>query len=139
VSNFREAYDGLSELMVHSGVNGHSNEIWPIWAWRKWDGKVSRPDRRRMMFNNEHHPMLELDIPEDRLLLINGYIWDDYLINGWPVPYEHEDPDDWISRSEHLTAQDDTYSWERLIDVSNSDEIQACFWSIRNEDIISVR
>ena len=53
-----------------------TGETYPIWAWHTWDSKQKRPDMRRYLFlTNVDIMLMEINIPDDPVLLSNADFW----------------------------------------------------------------
>jgi hypothetical protein len=125
---------------------------YPIWAWYLLSAKNVKPDLRRYEFRGYEgeHYIIEAEIPDDDLLLSDEVMWHLVLNNSYfPMDadkvnttpeYEADDarfdglPPDEQEREKHR-------SWEKIFDKNRCpwDLVQATFWELRKEQIISVR
>lgn len=117
---------------------------WPWWAWvvPEWPCKDGSPNLRYYREDKEVY-LLELEIPESHVLMSDYILWHQILNRGEITLYEGEEIT--IARS----------TWSRVFDVTAEGEftlcadpswvgcstdrsIQACFWELRPEYIVSV-
>ncbi len=125
--------------------------IYPIWAWYQWEPKRKRPDLRNERWGNgirgDRFVRMEIDVPDDEVLLSDFDSWSIILLNGLISATEAEydrlqavcdalptEEDQWAMRSRN---------WERVFDLSPLDDewctrgncIQATFWELRKEQV----
>lgn len=74
--DFENAYKWMSHRLNEIEPQP-SNSLYPIWAWYIFDGQNKRPDLRRAEFYYNEYPsiLLEIDIPDDRVLLSDEEDW----------------------------------------------------------------
>jgi len=151
---FRSSYDWLIEQMKQRIGEPPDGVSYPIWAWYLIDGKPAKVDLRRTEFNNYkgEHYALTIEVPDDIVLLSDEENWH-YVLNNWflglainDTEYDREQA--WL---ESLPKNEQQYekqkSWKRIFDISplNTDwhrrgfYVQATFWELRKEQIVSVR
>lgn len=130
---FRQAYDWLVAKM-NEKIQKPENVQYPVWAWYLINGKNVKPDRRTSLFKNynEYDTIMELDIPEDSVLLTDFDDWH-YVISNYPYQSdeEYEANPDWEPTEEEKIA-----SWDVVFDVAQKDHVQACVWKIEPENIV---
>lgn len=83
---FLKAYAWLREEMKKRQIESHISESHLCWGWAQWWGKKKMPDKRyktvNRFFENEPFVMLELDVPENRILLTDFDAWH-FVLNEW--------------------------------------------------------
>jgi len=144
---------------------------WPIWAWYHYDGaKKPSPDLRcsALLVPGERGVRIELEIPEERVLLSDFDAWCAVLIgaamlegeaeverfwkecaevglpNGWGMTWE--DTDKVLAHPDFGERM--RRSWNQIFDLDWHNDywndppgmkaIQAVFWEIRREDVRKV-
>ena len=82
--NFQSAYDWMCEQMRQKIGPPPEQVTYPIWAWHTLDWKHQKPDLRRTEFcwQPEHSVCLELEIPEEQVLLSDEERWH-FVLNNW--------------------------------------------------------
>lgn len=131
---FREAYDWLAREM-ETRIPKPKDVQYPAWAWFRHHGDNRKPDRRLTLFNNYREPtILELEVPDDEVLLTDFDLWH-WVLNGWAYQSDedYELNPDWEATEEEKLA-----SWQIIFDVDSSDFVQACIWTIKPEHVIRV-
>jgi len=127
---------------------------YPIWAWYLLDGKPAKVDLRKTEFNNYRgeHYALAVEVPDKQILLSDEENWH-YVLNGWYLgEAENESDYDKIETWFNAIPPDEQRkekkkSWERIFDVAHVENdfnrrgcfVQATFWELRKEQVISVR
>ena len=141
---YRRPYDWLVSQMESRIGKRPEGVAYPIWAWAKLQGRPDgKPDMRSVGRIWERPCVrLELEIDESRIVLSDEDWWH-YVLNGSYLPQgEGDEPD-----LENLALQEREASWHRIFDVSGDasakwpwikKSIQATFWELRREDVISV-
>ena len=150
----REQFDWLADEMRVRIGNSPEGATHPIWAWYMWEGIRKKPDLRRARWGNgwkgDQFACMEIDIPEDRLVLTDFDSWSIILLNGLISDTEEEDirqEQEYESLSENEKKEYRDQNWRRVFDLSfvdngwmhRGDSIQATFWELRKEDIREVR
>jgi hypothetical protein len=151
---FRRSYDWLAEQMKRRVGDPPDGVTYPIWAWHTLDGKPAKVDLRRTEFNNYRgeNCILTVEIPDEQVLLSDEENWH-YVLNDWYLSEdnseaEHEKTELWfdsLSPSERLEVKQN--SWERIFNVDTFENewrrsgcfVQATFWELRMEQVISAR
>lgn len=152
--DFMKAYDWLVQQMDKKGIEHPEGVTYPVWAWhtRKW--KHTKPDLRYSDYGRrgEHLVCMELEIPDDQVLLSDFERWHDVL-NNWysdasTNEEEWEKEHEWYDNlPEEQKKEELLKSWERIFDLTpidtdwraNGRYIQAVFWELKLENIIDVR
>ncbi len=149
---FRKAYDWLAQQMAVRVGPPPDGVLYPIWAWHTIDGKNQKPDLRRSGYKSyDARPVcLELQIPDNQVLLSNFDAWHIVLNDGYYFDYTNEEEADiqdaWFDSlppDEQTNVK--TKSWEKIFDIfsPNADSegfyVQATFWELRLEQVVSIR
>ncbi len=150
---FGRAYNWLAEKMVQRIGNPPPGVKYPIWAWHTVRGKHQKPDLRWTEFRADSGVCLELEIPDDDVLLSDEEGWY-YVLGDWfygdaTNEKESETEDEWL---ESLPLDEKKYikkkSWEKIFDVfpvsvnnryTSGEHIQATFWELRLDQVVAVR
>lgn len=125
---------------------------YPWWAWYKFDGKNKKPDiRKKECYYNEDMVCLELELPDNKVLLSDEELWHCPLNNA-PIILEEDDEVwdrryDWYQSLEQTTKQSEIEkTWAYCFDVSGQLKlytsglwIQATFWELCLADVKDVR
>jgi hypothetical protein len=131
---------------------------YPIWAWHTWDWQHKKPDLRRAEFINCNGSSvcIELELPNNCVLLSNEDMWHIVLNNGYYGNYfdgyddsDYEIEEKWF---DSLPPDEQTRvkrkSWERIFDVAppvdnewenHGRYVQATFWELRLDQVVDVR
>jgi hypothetical protein len=84
--------------------------------------------------------LITLDVPVDRMLCTDLDGWN-YVLNQWPI--FNDDAREMAYEQGDLTDDEVMKTWDECIvdpsDISRHDEVQACMWTIRSEDIVSIK
>lgn len=130
----------------------------PVWAWYQYNSRKSaRPAYTPYGYEATESVMLELEVPDDQVLL-SGYILWHHCLNGWPIASKAEmkelDEDIDAFRDSHPGKFFDDYpqelkdkvtaTWVRVFDLYKRDpyyatkhpknrSIQATLWLVRKE------
>jgi hypothetical protein len=153
--DFRQAYDWLTRQMAVCIGSPPEGVLYPFWAWHTIDGLHQKPDLRRSEYKayNDNPVCLELEIPDNKVLLSDFDGWHMVLNNLYYLDYIDEEKADledaWL---DSLPPGEQTSvkmkSWEKIFDVylpnkdSGDDEglyIQATFWELRLDQVVSLR
>ena len=127
---------------------------YPVWAWyiRHW--KRGKPDLRKERWNwgpgNEEYACLEIEIPDEDVVLFDFDAWIIILNNGLLSDTEEEDKQQeviFISLSESEQEKYRLANWQRAFDISPLDSdwitrgesVQATFWELKKEQIKKVQ
>lgn len=121
-------------------------------AWYKFDGKNKKPDiRKKECYYNEDMVCLELELPDNKVLLSDEELWHCPLNNA-PIILEEDDEVwdrryNWYQSLEQTTKQSEIEkTWAYCFDVSGQLKlytsglwIQATFWELCLADVKDVR
>lgn len=152
---FTPYYDWLIQQMRQRIGSPPPGVTHPIWAWHTMDWKHQKPDLRRIEFRNYPGPQvcIELEIPDQDVLLSDEERWHIVLNNGYygdaKTEAEMDTEDAWFeSLPQDEQEQLKKKSWEKIFNVNPPYEdswerrgcyIQATFWELRMEQVVSVR
>lgn len=152
--DFRRAYDWLVGEMCKrigpppKGVN------YPLWAWHTSNGEHVKPDFKDVNYGEDGETMflIEVEIPDEQVVLTDYNAWH-YVLNRWwnddsTCEEDWEERHAWfdslpIAEQKRVTVA----SWQGIFNVtrfnlgkwrSNGYWVQATFWELRKENIISV-
>lgn len=155
---FKPNYDWLVKKMEECIGAPPDGVKYPIWAYARRDGI----DGKAPSFDDEEYGdkgdtivLLELDIPENRILLSDMNAWDVVLLNGYYNPDDNTD-EKWDARHAwlHALPQGERQkvkesSWDKIFEIvcfdpndifyGRGEYVQATFWEILAEDIVSVK
>ena len=123
---------------------------YPVWAQHTHEGRRKRPDLRRARWGygwkGEKFYCLEIDVPDDKVLLSDFDSWSVILLGG--LLSETEEEDEKLEREYASLPSDKKWemmseNWEKVFDISpldngyvqRGDTIQATFWELRREYI----
>ena len=150
----REQYDWLADEMKKRVGNPPEGVSYPVWAWYMWEGRRRKPDLRRERWGNgwkgERFACMEIDIPEENVLLSDFDAWSIILLHGLLSDSEEEaerQESAYDSLPEEEKKQYRDKNWSRAFDLSyvdndwfhRGDSIQATFWELKKDNIRSVR
>ncbi|GHV37941.1 hypothetical protein FACS1894187_15920 [Synergistales bacterium] len=146
--NFKRSYDWLVSEMKKRVGKPFVDVKYPIWAWYLLDGKNVKPDLRRTEFNNYvgEHYILEVEIPDNKVLLSDEETWHVVLNNGYLSRFDDldaiEEDDKWFdglpsNKQERVKHE----SWQNIFDKTLNPwkYVQSTFWELRMEQIVSTR
>jgi len=152
--SFRTSYDWLVQQMKQRIGNPPQGVTYPIWAWHTLDSKPAKVDLRKTEFNNYRgeHYALTIEIPDEQVLLSDELNWH-YVLNNWYFSgaeneADYEKAEAWFdSLREEEQQKVREKSWEQVFDIdpfrnewhSRGEYVQATFWELRKEQVISAR
>ena len=153
LSDCQDQYDWLVQEMKDRIGDPPRGVSYPVWAWYMWEGDRKKPDLRRERWGKgwkgERFACMEIDVPEDRIVLSDFDSWSIILLHGLLSDSEEEDTrleNEYNSLSEEDKRAYRDKNWERAFDLTyvdndwmhRGDSIQATFWELRKEDIRKV-
>lgn len=151
---FTEMYDWLAEQMKARIGAPPEGVIYPVWAWYVQRGKHQKPDLRSERWTNgsdgDKFVCLEIEVPEEQVLLSDFDTWELVLLDALISETEAEDRElDRIYQTLSPEKQREMkyHNWERVLDISPLDNnwirrgwwIQATFWVLTKDMIRKVR
>ena len=121
----------------------------PVWAWYQWREDRKKPDLRwerwHCGFNGEKFYRLEIEIPDEQVLLSDFEAWHVPLNNGLftdsdnEEEFNEEEYDELYKLYESLSPEAQAAmratNWERFFNITPGASIQATFWELRKEQI----
>ena len=134
---------------------------YPMWAWYQYDSaKRNKPPRSPKDFSEDLSVLMEIEMPEQELLLSDFSTWH-HVLNQLPLDDYNsiiKITDDLNKKAGKLLSFDDydstlqkriEKSWEAIFDINRRDvvfgkqhkknkSIQATFWALREENVVSV-
>ncbi len=151
---FAEKYQWLINQMIRRIGPPPEGVSYPVWAWHTQNGKRKKPDLRSERWGNgpggENYVCIELEVPDDQVLLSDFNDWSLILCNGLLADSEAEA--DRLDAYYETLAPDAQISfrdrnWEKAFDTApfnngwtiRGECIQATFWELRKEMIRDVR
>ena len=148
---FKNAYDWLVIEMTKRIGKAPKGVKYPIWAWYQYDENRNRPNLRSEIYNyfGEHY-LIELEITDEDVLLSCFDYWHIILNNGYINSCSENEFCEAIAKEEDayfesLTKKEQDIfkkeTWKRVFDSKHCawTAIQATFWELKKEHIISVK
>lgn len=149
--NCKDAFDWLMYNMDNHLILRPEGVESPIWAWYTYDWKHEKPDLTNIGREGIEYVCIELEIPDIDVLLSDEIAWHYVLNNDYYNPADTEqvweELEDWYDNlSKFMQNVVKLESWEYIFNIrqfdtgfaSNGQYVQATFWEIRKENIISV-
>ena len=152
---FQKAYKWMIGTMIHDrNITKPDDVELPIWGWYVWNWKHKKPDFRMIGLGRPgiKYVCIELELDEDKVLLSDFDAWHNVLNDRFNNPattekdYERREKrfDNLRPNLQYLTK---IMSWDNIFNIlpfknnfcSNGQYVQATFWEIRKENIISVK
>lgn len=146
-------YDWLVSQMIMQISPPPSGVRYPVWAWHSQMGCHKKPDLRIERWCNGSHGdkmvCLEIEIPDEQVLLSDFNAWSIILLHGFITDSEEEADKleqqySGLSLTEQKAMQEE--NWMRVFDLEPVENrwttrgkwIQATFWELRREQIRKV-
>ncbi|MBR1382988.1 MAG: DUF3841 domain-containing protein [Ruminococcus sp.] len=154
IYEFRTAYDWLAGEMCKRIGPPPKGVKYPVWAWYVHYSKRRKPDLRKAEYGINHEQMvcMEIDIPDDQVLLSDEEAWTLVLNNCYLSRATcHEDFNRDMAKLEKLTKEQKQASkirsWQYIFDIEPFENdwfrkgsfIQATFWELKAEQIRKVQ
>ena len=149
-----DSYVWLSEQMKERIGNPPVGVVYPVWAWYMHEGRRKKPDLRRERWANgwkgERFACMEIDIPDEQVLLSDFDLWSIIIIDAL-ISYSQDEDEVLEKQYDSLKQEEKAHfkyrNWERVFDLApmenewmiKGDSIQATFWELRKEQIRDVR
>ncbi len=87
-------YHWLSDQMRKRIGEPPEGVTYPVWAWYQWENARKKPDLRRERWENgfrgERFACMEIDIPDEKVVLFDFDSWSIILLNGFISDTEEE-------------------------------------------------
>jgi len=127
---------------------------YPVWAWHTWDflRQPPEPDSAAFLRTEGEKVLLELDIPENALVLTDYEAWQGVMMDSFvPGTADPETLEIMARRLETLEGEElrreIISSWDNVFitDPVNTQEytrgryVQATFWELRREYVVNTR
>ncbi len=155
---FLTAYDWLIKYLEKKSKKP-AGVSYPVWAWYRFNKKEKKPDLRHACYGVRGEKMvcLELEIPDQEVLLSDFDLWHFVLNNWWLDPavfkekYTEEEYDKNHEWFKNLTAKEQDEekdkSWHMIFDITpfdsdwiaKGDYVQAIFWELKKEYVKKVQ
>lgn len=151
--NLKDAFEWLMYKMDSNLILRPEGVESPVWAWHTYDWKHEKPDLNATDIGREgiEYVCIELEISDNEVLLSDEVMWhiilsDDYY-NPATTEEVWEELEDWYDNlSEFMKNVVKLESWNDVFKIdpfhngftSVGQYVQATFWEIRKENIISV-
>lgn len=154
MSEFIEMYDWLVLQMRERIGEPPNGVIYPVWAWHTQKSKRQKPDLRSERWSNgydgEKFVCLEIEVPDEQVLLSDFDLWSIVLLNDLISETEEEDEElnrIYKSLAPKRQLEMKYENWKRVFDVTPFENswmrrgswIQATFWELRMDMIKEVR
>lgn len=151
---FTEMYDWLAARMRERIGEPPNGVIYPVWAWHTQRSRRQKPDLRLERWTygceGEKFVCLEIEVPDEQVLLSDFDLWSIILLDDLITETEEEDNEfDKIYKSliPDKKLEMKYENWKRVFDVTpfknawmrRGSWIQATFWVIRKDMIKKVR
>ncbi len=147
-------YDWLAERMKEKVGEPPVGVKYPVWAWYKLDNKRKKPDLRSERWGNgwkgERFVCMEIDIPDEQVVLSDFDAWSIILLHG--LLTETKEEDDLLNQKYESLSPDEQLqmmheNWNRVFDLSpvhntwarRGETIQATFWELKRENVRKVQ
>jgi len=148
--NVTNAYSWMAEQMREKIGSAPEGVKFPVWAWHTWEFKHKRPDLRCRSFHVwKPSVMMEIEVPDSRVLLSDEDKWyavlnNGYLDNAIDLQTFEKDWDEFESLAPAEQEKIKIESWHRIFNIEpfknefacQGEWIQATFWELRKEDIV---
>ena len=150
---FGPAYDWLVHQMEKRIGEKPKGVRFPVWAWYQFAGKHDadlRKERWEHGTEGEHMVCLNIEVPDEQVLLSDFHLWH-YVLNRWAISDSEEEANRFDEYLEHIEKDKaDAFlhkNWERIFDIapfrnewtSRGDDIQATFWELKRENVKNLR
>lgn len=147
-------YDWLAGKMAEKIGPPPKGVRFPVWAWYVYDGKHKKLDLRHMRWKYDTAGLkqvcLELDVPDDQVVLTNFDTWG-MILYKIPISYTEEEYNRLGAQCKAMSEEEKAAflneNWERVFDntpyhnewIDRGNMIQATFWELKKEYIRNVR
>lgn len=149
----KEQYDWLA-CQMSKRLDPPECVKYPVWAWYKQEWKRCKPDLRRERWANgrggENYVCMEIDIPDNRVLLSDFDNWHLPLNNGFLSSSEEECDalEKYYNSLDEAAKKAYKYkNWEQVFNITPFENdwerrgswVQATFWELQKSQITAVR
>lgn len=144
---FEPAYRWMAEQMTRRVGPAPREVTVPIWGWYRRDWQHKRPDFRSYR-DYPDQVCLEVDIPEDQVLLSDFEEWNCVLNDGYLFDWQDEADFDrryaWFNAlpaAQRLRVKQ--RSWQRVFEIDpvhdennwQGRDVQGCFWELQTDQV----
>lgn len=151
--DFYDAYNWLVQEMIKRKIYPVEKNTLPCWCWYLYDGK-NKLDLRHsgLGIPKEKLICLELEIPENKILLSDYGAWHYVLNNTWyddsTNEKEFDKLHDWYDKLPYSKQNElRVKSWQKIFDIQkvrtewsdNGYYVQGTFWVITKDMIVNKR
>ena len=148
------AYDWLAGEMKKKIGDPPTGVKYPVWAWYKHYSEHKKPDLRRAEYGRKSEKMvsMEIDIPDEQVVLSDEELWHFVLNNSYLSRAENEtdynnDMQQFEVLPESEKQAETVRSWQTIFDIEPVDtewfkkgrSVQATFWELKAEQIRKVQ
>ncbi|MBU5425990.1 DUF3841 domain-containing protein [Tissierella pigra] len=154
--SFLEQYNWIRDKMINRiGHSSYKSNIYPIWGWYLYKGQHKKPDLRHSAHGplGEQMTCIELEIPNEKVLLSDFELWHYVLNNGYIGNSTNEEELDseceWLDslpkeKRRNLIEE----SWDKIFNIkellnngiySSGEYIQGTFWELRFDEVKKVQ
>jgi len=114
----RDKYRWMASKMVERGIV--KKPLYPVWAWHTYYGRRRQPDLRcsGLRASGTAAVCVEFEIDDGAVLLSLYDMWE-WVLNGFYIPDNPEDPDDDEPTEEPGVPNEKVRrSWEKIFDLN---------------------
>lgn len=147
---FSEHYTWLADRMAKKIGPPPVGVRFPVWAWYMQKGKRSKPDLRRERWNygpgDENYTCIELDIPDEEVVLSDFDLWSLVLLNAFISDSDEDNAEiercyEFLPSKKKLEYKHK--NWEQIFEIKHvqnnwitrGEWIQATFWQLKKESV----
>lgn len=151
---FWDAYIWMCIQMDKKKIYHPEKCLLPIWGWYRREFKNKKPDLRFGGYAKRGTKCvcIELEIPDEDVLLSDFYAWHSVLNNSPFIDKETEE--EWEAEFDRIDAlspvryeEEKLQSWQKIFDIESVENsfmkkgcyVQATFWKIKKEYIKKVQ
>lgn len=169
---FKKAYDYMADKLEHKYSkknikNAPKNLIYPRWAFYQWESETDliHSANKSLFEDFNGKVLLKLNVPKEQVLLSDYDNWH-YCLNGWYLPKDERDLDNWfyICEIANLKIADILFnksnsiyvkylqkriynSWRNIFNLNYPNMVcdgdlkstQAVFWKIDLDNVLEVK
>ena len=132
---FEEGYEYIKNRMKKLLNNEDLDEdiISPIWGW------ASYKSIRKLDKDNPNNYRIILEIPDDKVLLTDFSAYEDFSIGKLHAVTESDEEYEALKKKVEEEGKEVAYKlYDQMLDLSEADYVQATFWKIKKEYIVSM-
>jgi hypothetical protein len=150
VDAHKEQYEWLMGQMKDRVGDPPDGTLQPIWAWYTSNGERAKPDLRRQRWSHgnagEKYVCMEVEIPEEQVVLLDFISWKIILLDGILSDTKEEScrlEKEYESLDKESSKEMKWKNWERALDITSKNmsrldsggSVQAVFWELKEEQI----